>query len=238
MGASVNADRRNGYTVVLGAVIGENEDVLLRLLREGANVNDADGDGYSALHHAILNGNQRIVQKLLDFNADIDAVVSRSNDTPLHIAVRKGQTKLVRILLEQGANTLLLNSLDFSPLQYALYGEDFPMSHILIEHDKRSTIKAALQPNKEGDTPLHTLAACTEDEDVICEMLDELLSISPEIDINVKNREGRTPLDVALFMQTIGRRMFIAKLLEKGAKPGSAYTKVFLEDWNNEGLED
>lgn len=238
LGAGVNADRRNGYSVVLGAVIGENEDTLLRLLRKGANVNDADGDGYSALHHAVLNGNQRIVQKLLEYKADIDAVVSRSNETPLHIAVRKGQTKLVQTLLEKGADTTLLNSLDLSPLQYALYREDLPMVHTLIEHDKTSTIKAALQPNKEGDTPLHTLAACTsDDEDTICKMLDELLSIGPGIEINAKNKEGRTPLDLALLIQGSKYRMLTTKLLERGAELGSDFTRSFLKEWKEETLE-
>ncbi|KAM0519400.1 hypothetical protein ACHAPE_003572 [Trichoderma viride] len=237
MRASVIADRRNGYTAVLGAVIGDNEDILLQLLRKRANVDDTDGDGYSALHLAIRNGNQRIVQALLVSKANIDAVVPGSNDTPLHFAVRKGQTKIIQTLLEQGANTVLLNSFDFSPLQYALYGEDLPMVRILVQHDKSSTIKAALQQNKEGDTPLHTLAACTGDEGTLCEMLDELLSIGSGIDINAKNKEGRTPLDVALFIQTTERRMFIAKLLERGAVPGSDYTTGFLEDYNNEGLE-
>ncbi|KAM0451235.1 hypothetical protein ACHAPV_010081 [Trichoderma viride] len=237
MGASVNADKRNGYTTVLGAVIGENEDILLQLLRKGANVNDADGDGYSALHLAILNGNQRIVQALLASKANIDPVVPGSNDTLLHFAVRKGQAKIIQTLLEQGANTVLFNSLDFSPLQYALFGEDLPMVRILAEHDKNSAIKAALQQNKEGDTPLHTLAACTGNEETICEMLDELLSIDPSIDINAKNWEGCSPLDVALFVQTIERRMFIAELLKRGAGPGSDYTNELLEEWKNEGFE-
>lgn len=236
-GAGVNAGKRNGYAPVLGAVIGENEDILQRLLDMRASVDDTDGDGYSALHFAVLNRNHKIVFLLLKAGAHIDAIARLRSETPLHIAVRKGDTEIVQALLEKGADTVLFNSLDFSPLQYALYCENLPMVHVLIEHDKKSTTKAASQPNKEGDTPLHTLAACTsDDEDTICEMLDELLSIGPGIDINAKNKEGRTPLDLALLIQSKDCRRLITKLLERDAEPGSDFTTGFLEEWKEEIL--
>lgn len=228
MGANVKADKRSGYTPVLGAVVEENEDILQQLLDKGARVNNTDGDGYSALHLATLSGNQKIVQALLKAKADIDAVVPGRNETPLHIAVRKEQTEIVQTLLERGAKTTLLNNMDFSPLQYALYRGDVQMVQVLIEHDKKSTMKAALQKNKEGDTPLHTLAACTKDEDIIFKMLDEVLSIGPEIDINAKNSEGLTPLDLAL-LKASEHPPFIARLQEKGAKSGSEETKKMVE---------
>ncbi|KAM0479067.1 hypothetical protein ACHAPX_005047 [Trichoderma viride] len=235
-GARVNADRKNGYTPLLGAVMEENNDVSQELLNMGVNVNDTDEDGYSALHFAVLRGNSTIASLLLEAGANIDAVARLWNETPLHMAIRKRHTEIVHILLKKGADTTVLNSFDFSPLQDALYRGNLSMVHILIEHDKSSATKAALQQNKEGDTPLHTLAACTEDEDTICEMLDELLSIGSDIDINAKNNQERTPLDIALFIQTTNHRTFIAKLLKAGAETGSELLKHILKEWMDEGL--
>ncbi|UKZ61704.1 uncharacterized protein TrAtP1_002961 [Trichoderma atroviride] len=235
MGADVNADKRSGYTTVLGAVTGENEDILLKLLRKGANVNDADEDGYSALHLAINNQNQRIVHALLDSKADIDAVVSGRNYTPLHIAVRQGQIEIVQILLNRGTNTRIPNFRGFSPLQQALHSGDLAAAQKLIEHDKKATTKAVLERCDRGNTPLHTLSARNWLDENKCKILEELLSISSEIEINAKNDEKLTPLDLAL-IEAWGDRLFIAKLLEKGAEPGSEMTTTALEDWKSEHL--
>jgi ankyrin repeat protein len=240
-GAGVNEDKRSGYTPVLGTVMGEKEDILQQLLEKGASVDDVDGDGYSALHLAVLNRNHKIASLLVNAGANINAVARLRNQTPLHIAVRKRNIEIVQTLLERGADTLLLDGYDFSPLQHALYWEDPKMVHILIEHDKISATKAVLQKNGEGDTPLHTLAAWTGSEAAMCEILDELLSIDPGVDINATNREGSTPLDLVLDFQATKRRIFIAKLLDRGAKPSSDYTKGLLEDFlkgrNKEGPE-
>lgn len=233
MGADANADKRSGYTTVLGAVIGENEDILLQLLRKEANVNGADEDGYSALHLAILNKNQRIVQALLNAHADVDAVVSGRNDTPLHIAVRKMQTEIVQTLLDKGANTRLRNFRGFSPLQQALYSGGHEAVQKLIEHDKRSTTKAALQKSEKGNTLLHTLSVRDWPEVTKCKILDELLSTCPDIEINAKNNEELTTLDLALTEES-GNRIYITKLLKEGAKPGSETMIKTLEDWKRE----
>ncbi|KAM0446010.1 hypothetical protein ACHAO4_009598 [Trichoderma viride] len=234
-GASVNADTRNGYTPVLGAVMGEDEDTLQQLLEKGASVDDADGDGFSALHLSILNRNQRIFQALLNANANIDALISVRNDTPLHIAIRTRQTEIVQALLDKGANTMILNFRGFSPLQQALYSQSLAAVHKLIERDKISTTKAALQKNKEGDTPLHTLSARGFREGIKCRMLDELLSIGPEIEINAKNNEGLTPLDLAL-TEAREHRGYITNLLAKGAEPGSEAMSTTLENWKDHRL--
>ncbi|KAH8126986.1 hypothetical protein FP744_10007711 [Trichoderma asperellum] len=238
-GASVHADKRNGYTPVLGAVIGEQEDILQQLLGKGANVNDEDKDGYSPLHLAVLYRNQNITSLLLGAGASIDTVERSMNDTPIHTAIRNGHTEIVQLLLDRGAHTRLLNDFDFSPLQYALYHGDLPMVKILIEHDKKSATKAASQKNEEGDTPLHTLAECNNDEATTCTMLDELLSIGPEIEINAKNGKGSTPLDLAL-CEASEHRLFINKLLGRGAEPGSEDGKILLERWKsqNSGLQE
>ncbi|PNP44141.1 hypothetical protein TGAMA5MH_04428 [Trichoderma gamsii] len=236
MNASVDADQRKGYTPVLGAVLGENQDILQQLLDRRASVDDADGDGYSALHISILNQKQKIFQALLNANANIDALISGRNDTPLHIAVRKGQIDFIQTLLSKGANTTVLNFRGFSPLQQALHSGGVQAVQKLIEHDKTSTTKAALQKNKEGDTPLHTLSARRFRDSTKCKMLDKLMSIGPEIEINAKNIKGLTPLDLAL-TEAREHRQFIFDLLEKGAEPGSETMRTILEDWKDDRLE-
>ncbi|ETR98130.1 ankyrin repeat protein 4ank, partial [Trichoderma reesei RUT C-30] len=51
-GADVNADSRVGYTPLLGAVMGGQEQIVGELLRKDVDVNAADEDGFSSIHLA------------------------------------------------------------------------------------------------------------------------------------------------------------------------------------------
>ncbi|KAH0489651.1 hypothetical protein TgHK011_010069 [Trichoderma gracile] len=205
-GADIRADSRVGYTPLLGAVMGKQERIVEQLLRMGADVNAVDEDGYSAIHLAVSGGDPGIFGRLLRAGATIDAVTKFSSQTPLHIAVRNGDRRMVQILLENGADTKPLNRLEFTPLQYALFRGDLVIVEEFVEHDKSSDFtapKAVLQKGENGDTPLHTLCRYSlvqGHEYQRCEMLEKLLSIRPHGDmINAKNDEGLTPLDLAFF---------------------------------------
>ncbi|KAL7811573.1 ankyrin repeat-containing domain protein [Trichoderma gracile] len=205
-GADIRADSRVGYTPLLGAVLGKQERIVEQLLRMGADVNAVDEDGYSAIHLAVSGGDPGIFGRLLRAGATIDAVTKFSSQTPLHIAVRNGDRRMVQILLEKGADTKPLNRLEFTPLQYALFRGDLVIVEEFVEHDKSSDFtapKAVLQKGENGDTPLHTLCRYSlvqGHEYQRCEMLEKLLSIRPHGDmINAKNDEGLTPLDLAFF---------------------------------------
>ncbi|KAL7794356.1 ankyrin repeat-containing domain protein [Trichoderma ceciliae] len=215
-GADVKADKRYGYTPLLGAIIGGEGDVVQKLLKAGVDVDVTDKDGYSPLHLAIDQGNLDILERLLEADANIDAVDGLRNQTPLHIAVRQGNKPFVHILLEKGAKTRLLNFLDFSPLQDALSRGNLEIVKVLVEHDKSLII----QKGKGGDTPLHTLCYWTHlksDEETMCRILDELLIAIPNLNLNVTNDSGRTPLDFAV-SEAGGYRKFIDMLEERGAK--------------------
>ncbi|KKP07506.1 hypothetical protein THAR02_00427 [Trichoderma harzianum] len=190
LGANVNALDDFGQTPLLISIYKKKWDIAELLIKSGANVDadkregyapllakvdvDAvDEDGYSPLHLAVSQHELNILQQLLKAGANIDA-----------------------ILLEKGASTTLYNSLDFSPLQHSLYIGHLELVQDFVAHDKKASVKAVLQKGKDGNTPIHTLCQWTyyeSDEETMLKMLDELLSISPEIDISAKNDEQLTP---------------------------------------------
>ncbi|KAK1246109.1 hypothetical protein MKX07_005178 [Trichoderma sp. CBMAI-0711] len=222
-GADVNADSRDGYTPLLGAVMGDHEHIVVKLLRRGADVHATDEDGYSSVHLAVSQKNSSILRQLLHAGADINAVVD--SDTPLHIAVRHGRAEMVQVLLENGADTKPLNDLGFTALQYAVYRRDLEIVKEFVKHDKSSASdarKAALQTGEYGDTPLHTCCRWIRswgDESRMCEILEELLSVAPDIDIiHTINDEGLTPLDLAR-SRVDENSDFVRLLMKRGAKP-------------------
>jgi hypothetical protein len=60
------------------------------------------------LYQAIVNNDLDEVKQLLKDGAPIDGQ-NRYGNTPLHFAARYGRTKIVRYLIEQGANIYILN---------------------------------------------------------------------------------------------------------------------------------
>lgn len=102
-GIDLEAKAPNGNTALMMAAFRQNKDVVLDMLRRGAQVNQK---GWAALHYAAAAGSTDITSILLEHHAYIDAE-SPSGMTPLMIAAREGQEKVVELLLEQGADATL-----------------------------------------------------------------------------------------------------------------------------------
>jgi ankyrin repeat protein len=87
------------------AAFRQNKAVVLDMIKRGAQVNQK---GWTALHYAAAAGSIEVTQLLLDNYAYIDAEAP-SGMTPLMIAAREGQEKIVELLLEQGADATLID---------------------------------------------------------------------------------------------------------------------------------
>ncbi|KAK9892057.1 hypothetical protein WA026_018256 [Henosepilachna vigintioctopunctata] len=85
----------------------QNEAILRKLLDAGANPNIADAYGYSSLHTLALQpetDKTRIFARLLvEYKANVNSL-NIFKETPLNMAIDKGNEGLVDILLESGAS--------------------------------------------------------------------------------------------------------------------------------------
>lgn len=102
-GIDLEARAPNGNTALMMAAFRQNKETVLDMMKRGAQVNQK---GWAALHYAAAAGSTEITAILLDKHAYIDAE-SPSGMTPLMIAAREGQEKVVELLLEQGADATL-----------------------------------------------------------------------------------------------------------------------------------
>jgi len=96
------------------------------LLSHGFDVNmlnndmDEFTDGGHVLHSAAISGSTRVLKLFLaQPGISINSQANPARDTPLHLACRFGKSESVRLLLEAGARTDLVNSHGLTPIKMA-----------------------------------------------------------------------------------------------------------------------
>lgn len=113
----VNLEARapNGDTALMVAAYKGNREAVAALLAKGAEPNRP---GWTALHYAASVGNVEIVRMLLEKSAYIDAEAPNKT-TPLMMAARGGHTDTMKLLVEEGADVSLRNSLGMTAADFA-----------------------------------------------------------------------------------------------------------------------
>lgn len=107
-----------------------------------ADINSKGLDNWNALHFAANGGHEEIVRELLQ-NKSID-IEAKSNTkrTPLHIAASQGQTNIMKLLIERGADPNCQDDEDCTPLHYASqYGLLSTLTYLMKETKANPFIK-------------------------------------------------------------------------------------------------
>lgn len=99
----VDAKDGSGNTALIAAITNSDERFVGFLLNQGADPNLAGAGGDTPLIAAARVGYDDAVEWLLGERAKVDQP-NRMGETPLIIAVQQRESRIVRLLLEQGAN--------------------------------------------------------------------------------------------------------------------------------------
>lgn len=219
-----------GSSALVLAVGSAHFELAAALLDAGANPNAA-AQGWTALHHLTWirkpgtgsndpapygSGNMdslTLVRKLKAHGADVNARVTRRPNvgvtalnfigaTPFFMAARGGDTELMRLLVELGADPLLPNEDGTTPLMAAAgVGTHSPGEDAGSPPEALEAVKLALElgndPNvvdKNGNTAMHGAAFKQ-----LPEVVKLLAAKGADINIwNNKNVSGWTPLRIAV----------------------------------------
>lgn len=114
-GINIDARSQNGDTALMVAAYQSDTASALALIARGAEINRP---GWTALHYAAASGNLTILRKLLEESAFIDAE-SPNRTTPLMMATRGGHRDAVKLLLDEGADSLLRNEAGLDAADFA-----------------------------------------------------------------------------------------------------------------------
>ena len=145
------------------------------------------------LHASLHNGHADVALLLLGHCVDVD-ICGSDDRTPLHMAADRGLLEVTRRLIERGANINARDSSDRTSLHPIFNGESgtfddtyFDVMRYLLEHG----IDVDSQANTTHSTPLHLASYCGGFK--VAQLL-----LDHGADINVRNKNGRTPLHGAV----------------------------------------
>lgn len=133
-----------------------NKAMIEMLLEKGANVNVRDMRDNTVLHTAVdslasSRDRRAIVELLLAAGIDIN-MFNGGLDTALHLAVLQGDRRMVKLLVDNGADKCRPDSALNLPLHLAVGGDMASITKILLEGatNAETTFK-----NVYGKTPMH-----------------------------------------------------------------------------------
>lgn len=192
MNRAVHAAARGGNLKVLKELLLDCPDVL----------GYRDGQGSTILHSASGRGQLEVVKDLLVAYGSIINSTDDQGNTALHVAAYRGYSSVVELLaLEAPSLTTSRNNDGDTFLHMVVAGFRSPSFHRIdqqIELIKRLasgeiiSLKDIIHiRNVEGRTALHIAVA----ENIQCNVVELLMRV-PSIDLNIRDIDGLTPLDL------------------------------------------
>ena len=97
----------NMITPLLSAITIQNEEISEIVINKGLNINDTTEIGLSPLHFASYYNLPKVVQLLLEKNCLCNKNSQKEGETPLHLACRKGNFEIVKILLNNHCGDII-----------------------------------------------------------------------------------------------------------------------------------
>jgi hypothetical protein len=199
-------ESRYGRPYFFEAVDAGNLNAVRHFIEVGTSVNMSHTAGclrQTALHSCVQDGNIEIARLLIQHGVNMSAV-NHCGWTPLHIAVsgRHSNEKLVRLLVDGGADICASSSVDVTVLRAATMHGTTSVVQLLLQRGAIPTIW-----NPVGDTLLH----CTATGGTAATVG---LLLKAGVNIEATNVLGETPLHRAA---QFAREDYVKELLQWGA---------------------
>lgn len=137
-GIDVNSTDELGTPMLNIAVRNDNEEFTKRLLELNANVNAVSKDrGYTAVMDAVWRGNLELTKLLISKGADLNTI-NKEGQNNLVLAVGADKDKIVKILVENGANPDIKDQMGMSAYGYATLFKKEKIIEILKPYHKEN----------------------------------------------------------------------------------------------------
>ncbi|XP_016344564.1 histone-lysine N-methyltransferase EHMT1-like [Sinocyclocheilus anshuiensis] len=182
-GANLDMCDAEQRTPLIYACENNHLETVKYLLKAGASTGHKDMRGSTCLHLAARGGHTGVLQYLVSMPS-ID--VNCKDDggwAPLTWATENMNLEQMKMLISVGADVQIRDKEENVCLHWAAFSGCDEIAQLLL--DKRSDLHAV---NIHGDSPLH-IAVRQNQLDCV------MLFLSRGVDVNLKNKDGETPLD-------------------------------------------
>lgn len=191
MNRAVHSAARGGNVEILREILGDCEDVLVY----------RDAQGSTVLHSAAGRGQVEVVKDLLA-SYDIITATDDQGNTALNMAAYRGYLPVVEVLISASPSiTSITNNYGETFLHMAVAGFRTPGFHRLdrqielikqLVHGNLINLEEIVNvANNDGRTALHMAVI----ENIQSDLVELLMNI-PSINLNIRDANGMTPLDL------------------------------------------
>ena len=147
-GADANKCNQTGTSPIMTTVF-ENHGECLRALLPVSDLSLTTRQGLRVIHICVMHGSEECFELLLPHVSDVDVrtlfgvnangqVSPSYNATPLHLACERGRQQMAKALLKRGANRMVRESLQRTPLFTASLGGHLSCVVLLVGQPGRS----------------------------------------------------------------------------------------------------
>jgi ankyrin repeat protein len=199
-GADINS-KTSANTTALHSAVGNNHIETAKLLIDrGADINAYDHNVGTALQLACAVGHAEVVEMLLERQARLEETHSPKLLPAFGCAATMGQIRIMKMLRDAGANIFATDETNFSSLHAACYNGQCSTVELLLDWG------LSMEEQSKYGTALHVAAS-----DGHLEVVK--LLVARGANLNARNRDGATPLGVALLS---GHKNVVSCLNEVG----------------------
>jgi ankyrin repeat protein len=203
-GTQINTKAATGRTALHVAVIGDHLDIIRFLIEKGAEVNARDMEGASPRDDAVWRGYLDATAILLAHGARLNEAETQTGATPINEAAYRGNTPLVRYLLQFNPDLGIPDKRGHTPLENAIQMGKADSALLLLEAEAKD------QKTSQFFEKVMS-AAIKKDESAVVDALLRHGALA-----NRTLPSGPTPLDTAA---SAGAVTVVRVLLSNGADP-------------------
>lgn len=209
-GIPVNVISRDKTTPLHIVVATDKIDIAEFLISRGANINAGNSYYLTPLHNAVNENRYKMAAFLLSRGADVSAA-GYYNMRPIHFAANRScDLKILKLMVDNGADVNAENSGGLTSLYYAL------SSDLLFRYGPKTKVEYLVSKgadvNITNTNGKHLLIECF---DYPNEVKMAKILIASGANINYIDRKGESILEQTI---SAGRRELISILISKGAK--------------------
>ncbi|MCI8670313.1 MAG: hypothetical protein HFI34_12490 [Lachnospiraceae bacterium] len=196
---------------------GEDEEYYAESARffDRESMEALDDEGIAAVHQAARNDHIEMMKVMLEKGVNINLTEDAPQEigtTPLHIACIHGNTRMVKLLMDSGADDSLKTSSGETPAHFVV---QMKQRYKELKPEVRAEMLQALSdidtPRNDGKTPIILLQSM--DYSIVCDLT--LLLIERDVDLNRADNNGNTVLLAHTY--NICNKDIVKELIRAGA---------------------